>query len=183
MKISSRLGAFAVHVLISALILIILLSIILFVWFPNGLIFAGGIEGLKIVMAVDLVLGPLLTLIVFKPEKKGLKFDLSAIAALQILCLSYGMWMVYSQRPLVQVIIDDGIHVLSASDVQEHDLAVNKIMGAYPKNVMMDLPDDQATWGSVKLMTELADAIPFAFREDLYLPMPKVDAANYQQRR
>jgi hypothetical protein len=110
MKLNSRLGAFALHLLISALILITLLIVIFFVWYPNGLISAGGLTGLKILIGVDLILGPVLTLIVFSPGKKGLKFDLALIAIIQISCLIYGLWTIYSQRPLVQVLIDDGVH-------------------------------------------------------------------------
>lgn len=45
--------------------------------------------------AVDLVMGPLLTLVEFKPGKKSLKFDLTAIALLQAGALLYGLHAVW----------------------------------------------------------------------------------------
>jgi hypothetical protein len=182
MKVSTRLGAFGIHLLISVLILLVLLAVVFFVWYPHQLIYAGGIDGLKILMGVDLVLGPLLTFIVFVPNKKGLKLDLTLIGVVQFVCLALGMWMIYSQRPLVQVLMDDGVHLLSASDVEQNAINHSAIKGHYPKHVMMDFPDDKSSWGNVKLMTELADGKPYSFRDDLYLPIIDLDQQRYQKR-
>jgi hypothetical protein len=54
-----------------------------------------GAEGLLLLMAgIDIVVGPLLTLIVFKAGKKGLKFDLALIALAQAAFLAYGVWTI-----------------------------------------------------------------------------------------
>jgi hypothetical protein len=45
------------------------------------------------------VLGPLLTLVVFKSGKSGLKMDLALIGLFQSICLSAGAYVVYSERP------------------------------------------------------------------------------------
>lgn len=182
MIVTSRKAAFGIHLLISLLILLVLLSVIFFIWYPYELIYAGGIDGLKILMGVDLVLGPLLTFIVFVPKKKGLKFDLTLIGTLQILCLCYGMWMVYSQRPLVQVLADDGVHLLSASDISYQNTDISHLKGQRTKNVMIKLPEDESTWGAIKFATEFADNKPFAFRSDLYIPMNQVSQNQYENR-
>jgi len=53
------------------------------VWYPPPLFqLLGGFELLLLIVAVDIALGPLLTLVVFKSGKKRLKFDLSVIALL-----------------------------------------------------------------------------------------------------
>ncbi len=85
----SRWQAFGIHLVISTLLLLAMLAIILLLWYP-GLLFSvdGGWMGLRIVIGVDLVLGPLLTLVVFKAGKPGLKFDLSCIAAFQLICMT-----------------------------------------------------------------------------------------------
>lgn len=182
MFVSTRKAAFGIHFSISLLILILLLAVIFFVWYPYDLIYAGGIDGLKILMGVDLILGPLLTLIVFKPGKKGLKLDLTLIGTLQILCLCYGLWMVHSQRPMVQVLIDDGVHLLSAADINQYQVDTEGLAGKTPKNVMMDLPEDQNSWGAIKFATELDENKPFSFRDDLYLPMGEVSQKKYDKR-
>ena len=59
----SRFSAFSIHFGISLLIFAALSAVILLVWYP-GYFFEldGGWEGLRIIIGVDLVLGPLLTL-------------------------------------------------------------------------------------------------------------------------
>ena len=83
----SRWRAFAIHFGISMLVFLLLLAIILVFWFP-GILFNidGGWTGLRIIIGVDLVLGPLLTLVVFKAGKPGLKFDLACIGLFQAAC-------------------------------------------------------------------------------------------------
>jgi hypothetical protein len=181
-KIESRWAAFGIHLLISVIVLVALLSLIFFVWFPYDLIFAGGIDGLKILMGVDLILGPLLTLIVFKAGKKGLKFDLSMIALLQIACLIAGSWLVYNERPLIQLLADDGVHLLAASDFKQYHIQVGDLPGRSPKHIMLDLPEDRSQLGIIKFSTELSDGKPFSFRDDLYLPLSTLDEQRFQQR-
>ena len=100
----NRYKAAAVHLTISVLVFIALLGIIITVWYP-GVLFniSGGWTGLKLVMGVDVILGPLLTLIVFKAGKPGLKFDLGCIATAQIVCMAAGLYIVYSERPLALI--------------------------------------------------------------------------------
>ncbi|XFB08520.1 hypothetical protein AAGT13_06380, partial [Azotobacter salinestris] len=94
----------------------LLVSIALFWLFPGGLFqAAGGREGLKIVVAVDLVLGPCLTLIVFnlrKPRSELVR-DLSLIALVQVLALGAGVWQVLKVRPLAVVQVFDTFYVLN----------------------------------------------------------------------
>ena len=52
---------------------------------------------LFLVVGIDVVLGPLLTLIVFHPKKKSLIWDLAVIVAVQLGALGYGVW-VMAQR-------------------------------------------------------------------------------------
>jgi len=182
MKIKNRFSAFVFHLAISALVLVVALSVILLVWYPNGLIYAGGLTGLKILLGVDLVLGPLLTLIVFSPGKKGLKFDLSVIGFIQVVCLCVGLTLIFNQRPMVQVLLDDGVYLLSAHDVTEYELKLEAIPGKYPKLVMMDLPADVGSWNSIKFASEFTEEVPFSARFDLYLPLREVDEEKYNER-
>lgn len=182
MKIKNRFGAFFFHLFISALVLVVTLSVILLVWYPNDLIFAGGVTGLKILIGVDLVLGPLLTFIVFAPGKKNLKFDLLVIAIIQIVCLVVGLSLIFNQRPMVQVLLDDGVHLLSANDVKVLEVKLDNIPGKYPKLVMMDLPVDPTTWDTIKFGSELVEGKPFSARFDLYIPLKDVDEDKYNER-
>ena len=93
----NRWTAAAIHLGISALIAITVVAVMLALWYPQPYFDAmGGTGLLKILVGVDVAIGPLLTLIIFDRRKKSLRFDLSVIAFLQIAALVYG---VYIMRP------------------------------------------------------------------------------------
>lgn len=98
----NRYQAFGIHFGISLLIFIGLVAMVLFVWYPGILkeVDESWQQALIMIAGVDLVLGPLLTLIVFNPAKKSLKMDLSIIAAVQIAALVAGTYTVHQARPL-----------------------------------------------------------------------------------
>ncbi len=117
----TRWGAFAGHVVISIAIFAALCGIIYFLLFPGALFFvAGGIDGIKIVAGVDLVLGPLLTLVIYnyaKPRKELIR-DLAIIAFIQFSALSAGMYVVYQNRPAVVTYVLDTFHALKISQFE-----------------------------------------------------------------
>lgn len=124
----TRGSAFAIHLVLSLIIFSTLVAVMLVFWFPGDLfIMDGGWEGLKLVALVDLVLGPALTLILFKPGKPGLKLDLSIIAALQIAALGYGFYTTHDQRTVAVVFADDEFATVSAKDKREADTALAKL--------------------------------------------------------
>ena len=95
----TRKQAFLTHLLVSASVFIIISYLIIYHWFPDFYFFLdGGIRAITTIFFVDVVLGPGLTLLVFKPGKKGLKFDMAVILLLQISALSWGVSSVYSER-------------------------------------------------------------------------------------
>jgi hypothetical protein len=116
----NRWLAFASHFGISLLIFLALLLVIVFFWYPGALFAAaGGWQGIRIVIGVDLVLGPLLTLIVYnraKPRKVLLR-DLAVIALIQLSCLTVGVFIVYDERPVAVTYVNDKFHVLKHSDL------------------------------------------------------------------
>ena len=79
---------------------------------------------MRIIIAVDLVLGPLLTLIVFKAGKPGLKFDLAVIGLFQSVCLIAGTWVVYQERPLFFVYYEDRFYSANADTFARYDQPV-----------------------------------------------------------
>lgn len=179
----NRWQAFLVHLGISAAIFVALLSIIVYIWYPGVFINMGGWQGIQIVAAVDLVLGPLLTLIVFNPQKKSLKMDLSIIAAIQVGCLGYGVWIVEQQRPLAQILLDDTLYVVAKADYLERGIdldIVNRIPGPTPKIIMLDLPEDH-TIIAVKLVKDLFTGNPLQYQTDLYLPITTANGTQARQ--
>ncbi len=74
----SRWKAAGIHLSISILIGLVVGALLFGVWYPPPFFHAAGADMLVLLLVgVDVVLGPLLTLIVFKSGKRGLKFDLA----------------------------------------------------------------------------------------------------------
>ncbi len=105
----ARLRASAIHFGLSLVVFLILLGVIVCIWYPGALFWIdGGMTGVQILIAVDLVLGPLLTLIIYNPTKtrRHIMIDFMFIAAIQISALVWGVNTIYEQKP--QAIVFDG---------------------------------------------------------------------------
>ena len=145
----SRWKAAAIHVSISAAIGAIAAILIFGVWYPSPYSYAtGALELVVLLMGVDLVLGPLLTLAVFKSGKKGMRFDLCVIALLQAGAFLYGMSVVVQARPVFVVGAVDRFTLVSANDISANDLAegkppYNRMSWTGPRLVGAELPADK----------------------------------------
>ena len=123
----NRYRAAAIHFLISLVIAGLVLAVIYFVWYPGALFErAGGRHLLLVIVGVDVAIGPLLTLIVFVPGKKGLKFDLATIAVLQLAALAAGTWVLFESRPAYIVFVKDRFELMRANDYAPDELARSK---------------------------------------------------------
>lgn len=118
-----RVRASATHLAISAAIGAVVYLTARGVWFPGPFYeSAGGRDLFLLLVAVDVVTGPLITLIVFRPGKPGLKFDLVFIATLQLAALGYGLWSISLARPVYVVFVKDRFELARASDIEPADL-------------------------------------------------------------
>ncbi|MGQ7845458.1 hypothetical protein ACUNV4_13325 [Granulosicoccus sp. 3-233] len=136
--------AFAIHLTLSLLVFSVLVIVMLLYWFPGELFFLdGGWQGLKLVAMIDLVLGPALTLILYKPGKPKLLLDMSLIALLQIAALGYGFYTTHQQRTVAIVFAENGFNTVSASDNRTSDqqlLAMNEEPRPLPPASLLHLP-------------------------------------------
>ncbi len=108
---------------ISAAVGAALLAVFWFIWYPAPLFRAvGGHTIFLLLLAVDVALGPVMTLIVFRPTKKSLRFDLSAVALIQLFALVYGVGVLFSGRPVYIAALGHRFDVVQASDVAAADL-------------------------------------------------------------
>lgn len=123
----TRWKASGLHLLISVAIAAAALALMLLVWYPHPLFrAAGGDDLLLLLVGVDVVIGPLITLIIFRPGKRGLKFDLAAIGTLQLAALLYGMSIVYLARPAFIVFAKDRFEIVTAVEMEEKDLRASR---------------------------------------------------------
>ena len=84
-----------------------------------------------ILLAVDVVIGPLLSLMVYKIGKKSLKFDLSCIVVIQLVALLFGVYSIYEARPAWIVYSVDRFELIKNTDIYVSNF--NSIKSKYTK--------------------------------------------------
>lgn len=142
----SKRRAFLIHLTLSTLIVGTVCAIIFFVWYPGPYFDARGAWSiLKVLVGVDLILGPTLTLLLYKPDKPGLLFDLIVIAIIQLSALIYGTTVFYQERPYFTVFAVDRFQVLARGEVDpvsvdQAALGDKPLVG--PLLIVAVLPDD-----------------------------------------
>jgi len=120
----NRWKASGIHLAISALIALIVVMLVVAVWYPRPYFAAmGGEMLLRLLIGVDVVLGPLITLIIFDPAKPRLKYDLATIAALQAAALIYGGYVMFEARPVYTVFVKDRFDTVAANSIDDASLA------------------------------------------------------------
>lgn len=118
-----RWKAVVLHLCISAAIAAIASGLLVGVWYPPPYFHADGAgKLLALVVGIDVSVGPLLTLLVFKNGKPGLKFDLAVIGLLQVAALVYGFHVLVLSRPVFLVTAVDRFVVVSAENISSSDL-------------------------------------------------------------
>jgi hypothetical protein len=120
-----RLKAAGIHLGLSALVIGIVAVLVFAFWYPWPYSeIAGGRSLFFLVLGVDLVLGPLLTFVIFNTAKTRahLGRDIAVIAVLQVAGLGYGLYTAYLARPVVMVFEVNQFRVVSDADVLHAEL-------------------------------------------------------------
>ena len=137
---------------------------------------AGGRELFVLIVLVDIVLGPLLTLVLFAPSKipKELWRDLTIVVMLQLIGLGYGAWTVWQARPLFLVAEVDRFKVISrpvleqgSLDVLPHRLQPRSFSG--PLITAIRDPKDANEKNTV-LFESIQGGRDYGERPDFYIP-------------
>jgi hypothetical protein len=175
-----RQRAALIHFSLSIAIFVIVVTPLLLMWYPPPLFFSdGGWTVIRIAFGVDLGVGPLLTLVVFKQGKKGLKFDLTVIAAMQISALVWGVHLMYQERPVFLVFAAEEYGTITSS-ILEGKRPLDELQSLdshHPPRVFVRLPEDHAK--VLQLALELAHESKSIFRfTDWYEPMTPANLAK-----
>ena len=137
----SKKNAFLIHLGASLLVFIVLLLMIIYVWYPAPYFDASyRMKWITVIAFVDLVIGPGLTLIVFKPNKPSLKFDMSVILILQVLALSWGTYNAWSVHPQMNVYFDGQIYCLDQQEIRDAGVEENMVSAPIPARLTAILP-------------------------------------------
>ena len=130
-KIRNRYSASGLHFLFSLSVFTLFVGILLLFWYPNPYFSAsGGWQGLRLVAVVDLVLGPLITLVIFNPSKsrRELSIDIGVVLLIQILALLWGVKAVYEQRPVAVVFLDTSFYTVPAAAINAQNIDLDELV-------------------------------------------------------
>ena len=96
-------------------------TLVFVVWYPYPYReISGGRSLFGMVVAIDVIMGPLLTLVIFNRSKpiSELRRDLAIIGMLQLAALGYGLWTVALARPVHLVFEIDRFRAVHAFEVE-----------------------------------------------------------------
>jgi hypothetical protein len=118
--------ATGIHFLVTLLLAAGAAALIFLVWYPDPLqTMLGGTELFLLVSGCDLVLGPLMSLVVYNSRKSRFKliFDYTVIGILQITALAYGVVTMFDARPAYVAFSTDRIEIVLAGDLSAAERA------------------------------------------------------------
>jgi putative fimbrial protein len=172
-----RLKVASIHLFISGIVALSGLYLVFGIWHPSPMQKAVGVTQIFLMLlAIDVIIGPLLSLIVASSkEKKTLKFDLSVIAAVQLAAYLYGMYSIAVSRPVYLAFDKLRFEVVQANSVVR---ATDKtILPEYQSNPLLYpqwvsvRPYKDAAEQSQRTFLELQEGISPSMRADLYQPI------------
>ena len=148
-----RITAFGLHLLGSATALTLILGALYLGWYRwPGWYLTSVLHVVGIVVLVDLVIGPTLTLIVANPRKARRVFarDVAIIVTVQLAALVYGAVTLWNGRPLYYTFSVDRLEIVQASDIEASEAATaqrrNPSLAPHwyslPRWIWAPLPDD-----------------------------------------
>lgn len=177
-----RIRASLLHLLFSVVVAGGFAAAAYFLWYPAPLLsIQGGLSVIAILLLVDAVLGPLMTLLVFNPAKsrRELTMDLSLIIVLQASAFAYGAHVVYMERPQYLAFAYSQFYVIRDGDVRGDvpaALGNAQRYGSFgPRIVYADIPPRADIDGSA-LMATLAGDPRFASDARQYRLTPTAHA-------
>lgn len=176
---SKRLKFFLGHLVISFFIALIVVGVVFFVWYPYPLAKAVGVTHIFLMMlAIDVIIGPLLGLLVYKEGKKTLKMDLGVIILIQLSALSYGVFSIAKGRPVWLAYYVDDFQVIRNNEILDQD--IEKALPQYqqpswlkPQFVGVEFATDKKI-RSDDMFAEVLGGISLAQKPERYVPLDKV---------
>lgn len=121
-KMKRRLIAATCHLIFSAAVAVAAAFLVFYIWYPSPFeSMSGGFQLFFLICAVDVVIGPLLTFVVFNAEKKNgeLVVDLAVVVLLQLAALIYGLTIIFNARPIHVIFEYDRFRVVHAFEIEK----------------------------------------------------------------
>ena len=185
----AALTAAGIHFVCTAAVAGLAAGLVFGMWYPFPYReLAGGKELFLLVVAVDVICGPLLTAVLFNPSKSRAELwrDLGLVAMIQLAALGYGLHTVWQARPLFLAHEVDRFVVIAAVDVDSAALAalspdLKPGWTSGPVVIALRDPIDSNERNKV-LMESAMGARDYSARPEFYLPYNDANALRSLKR-
>lgn len=133
-----KLKYFSYHLITSLFIVISISFICQFIWFPAPFIQLDGTwKALLIIASIDIIIGPLFTLLLVSSNKTIREniFDLTIILTIQVSALSYGLFQVSQERIYALIYLNGAFNPVPIKEIsvkgENNRLSLPKYKGIY----------------------------------------------------
>lgn len=161
--VKAKLYATLVHGFLTLIVAVFTAFLVYRLWYPAPFAqLTGGTDLFLLVLGVEVVLGPVMSLVIFNPVKvrKEMVRDYLVVGLIQFSALSYGIYSVYLARPVYVVFVKDRLDVvvaaeLDAADMHGADDGFTRLPLLGPKTICVDYPADpqersELLWSAVQ---------------------------------
>ncbi|WP_439112485.1 pilus assembly protein [Hydrogenophaga sp.] len=162
-RLKAAIKAAFLHLIGSVLVATLAAILVFVVWYPPPYDqLSGGLKLFLVLVGVDVVCGPLLTLVLFDPNKskRELIIDMLLVIAIQLTALGLGLNTAYQARPLFLVHEVDRFRVITSLDYGDVDV-----------REVFDLlnPELRPQWMKRPVTVGIRDPITLIERQDVML--------------
>ena len=148
-----RFKAFGLHILGSACMLSLALGCLYLGWYRwPGWYLSGALTIALMMAGIDVVLGPLLTLVIANPgkQRRELARDISIIVLVQLVAAGYGIATLWHGRPLYYTYSERFLEMVQAGDLNPEQIALGQKLNpelaphwySLPRWIYAPLPQD-----------------------------------------
>lgn len=183
---SPRIRFFLSHLLISILVACCSVFIVFYLWYPAPLAKAVGMTHLFLMMLlIDIIIGPVLGLVIYKVGKKTLKMDLMTIILLQILAFSYGIYSIEQGRPAWLVYSGVNFDLVKKSDIDNSVITQADEQFQHPAlfhPTYVSIKDNSIKKSKASIIPSIQGAGESTYRSPVYYDTIDKSVANFQSR-
>lgn len=183
LTVAQRLRLGVIHLVLSLIVALLVAPVVLGVWYPAPYrLISGGLYLFSLLVVVDVMLGPLATMVVSKPSKSAREWrtDVALIVLVQCAALAYGLWTLHQARPVYMAFEIDRLRVVHAVDVPP------ELLPKAPEG-FQKLPLGGPGWVAVRPFANIAErteatfaalqGVHLAFRPDFWMPFEQANDA------
>lgn len=167
--------AFLIHALFSLVFVGAFAALVRWGWYAGPVFWIQGAGTiLLLLVVVDVIIGPLLTGVVYKRGKRTLKMDIGVIVVIQIVALAYGAFHLVSQRPVYFAHVGQRVDIVRAADIDFEEVPehLRQRWSWRPRLVYVDKPEDDPEQMESIVRRSEQTGFGFAFEPSLYKPFP-----------